>query len=627
METDSRGASTTHRLAILAGTILATAAASSVATQYLAFKFHYDATLGRPMFADIYQPFAWVGWHFAPWARAYRSTFRPVDLGLIAGAVLGLGICFAATKRNRRPRKHEGIHGSAAFMKAKDVEASGYLDQEHGVYIGAWAAPDGEVHYLRHDGAEHIAGIAPTRSGKGVGLVIPTLLSWLPSAVIFDEKGELWELTAGWRRRAGNTVLRWEPSHPTSSCGFNFLEEVRFGTPHDVADAQGIAIMLIDPNGQGLKDHWDRTGFALLTGVILHIGYKFRERGLMASLPDVAFALSDPTRSADTLYAEMVHNRHVDGTPHKAVAGAGAEQINREDRERSAVLSTVTTYMALFRDTIVASNCDHSDFRISDLMNHGKPASLYIVVPGSDKLRLRPLVRLMLTTIIRGLTSAPVEFHNHHETVREAWRRFAPEWLVRSTVRISRVPKLPHRHRLLFMLDEFPSLGRLSVFEDALAKCAGFGIKAYLIMQDREQLLAAYHHETILSNCHIRVVYAPNKLETAEWISKELDTETINLEMYSESGKRSGALSQVSHSITQTGRALMTPGEVMRLPGPQKTGSSITAAGELLIMTAGKRPIRGTQILYFQDAVFSDRANIPAPQSTDTLAGPRFTVP
>jgi type IV secretion system protein VirD4 len=598
-----------------------------VATQYLAGRFNYDPALGFPVVAQVYQPFGWISWQFAPWAAAYRYLFRPVDMSLLATAVVAIGAAALLSGRHRRPRQYDDVHGSAGFMTSDDIEQSGYLDQDDGVYIGAWTDPAGEVHYLRHDGAEHVAGIAPTRSGKGVGLVMPTLLSWPHSAVIFDEKGELWELTSGWRKQAGSSVLRWQPGHPTASCGFNFLEEIRWGTPHDVADAQNIAVMIIDPDGHGFKDHWDRTAFGLLSGVILHIGYKFREQGLMASLPDVAYALSDPAKPADLLYAEMAKNKHVNGNLHKAVAASGADQLNREDRERSSVLSTVTTYMQIFQDPIVAANSDHSDLRILDVANHRDPVSLYIVVPGDDKARLKPLVRLMLTMLMRGLTGAKIEFETKNDRVRTSVSRFMPKRFAKLEPNAARLPKMPHRHRLLFMLDEFPSLGRLAVIEDALAKCAGFGIKAYLIMQDREQLLATYPHETILSNCHIRIAYAPNKLETAEWLSKELDTQTINLEIYSESGKRSGYLSQVSHSITQTGRALMTPGEVMRLPGPVKSGSQIVSAGELLLMTAGKRPIRGRQILYFEDPTFAARAAILPPPTTDTLSGPRFVLP
>ncbi len=172
------------------------------------------------------------------------------------------------------------------------------------------------------------------------------------------------------------------------------------------------------------------------------------------------------------------------------------------------------------------------------------------------------------------------------------------------------------------MLDEFPSLGRMTVIEDALAKCAGFGIKAYLVMQDREQLLAAYHvHETIMSNCHIRIAYAPNKIETAEWISKMLGTTTVVMDTYSESGKRSGFLSNVSHTYHQNSRPLITPDEVMRLRAPRKERDRITEAGELILFAAGMPPIRGSQILYFRDPIFAWRASVPPPTQQASIRG------
>lgn len=612
------------RLAILGGILAASTALSSGATQYIAGKFNNDPALGAPLVGPLYPPFSWVKWQYEPWARNYASLFKPIDFGsMIVMTGLPVLALVALSMSGRKPREYEDVHGSARFMTDKEVMASPYVDNEHGVYIGAYE-DKGEVFYLRHDGAEHIAAIAPTRSGKGVGLVLPTLLSWPSSSVIFDEKGELWELTSGWRKRAGNAVLRWQPGAPSGSAAFNFLSEVRIGTPYEVADVQNVAVMLIDPEGKGFKDHWDRTGFALLSGLILHVMYCARKRGAQASLPDVASAISDPKKKPEQLYDEMAGNKHLTGgKTHKFISESGAEQLNREEKERGSVHSTVTTYMQLFRDPLIVGNSTRSDFKISDLMDHTCPVSLYIVVTGDDKVRLKPLVRLMLTQIIRGLTGVNIEF----EEVRSPRIKRLTRWLFKADeAPAARLPKMPHKHRLLMMMDEFPSLGRLAVFEDALAKCAGFGIKAYIIMQDREQLLAAYHHETILSNSHIRVVYAPNKYETADWISKELDSQTINLEVYSESGKRIGPLSHVSRSITQTGRALMTPGEIMRLPAPVKEGAKIVAPGVLIVLTAGNRPILGRQILYFQDPVFAERAAIHPPAATDSLAPATFAL-
>jgi type IV secretion system protein VirD4 len=580
-----------------AGMLLGATALCSAATQYIASQAGYDPALGPPIVGHLYAPWAWLQWQQAPWASSLSSAFSAVESGMLAAMSLGmLGVFTASNASRRKPRKYDDAYGTARFATEKEIRDSGLMPGLSGVYVGAWTDRKGELRYLRHDGPEHIAAVAPTRSGKGVGLVLPTLLSWPASAVVFDEKGELWNLTAGWREQhAENVVFRWQPGSPDQSCKYNFLEEIRIGTPYEVADAQNVAIMICDPEGKGFKDHWDKTAYALITGLILHECYRAKARGEVASLPDVAYSLSDPSRTADALYQEMVNNRHLDGQRHSVVGAAGRDQLNREPKERTSVHSTATTYLELFRDPLIAGNTRTSDFRDADLMNHDKPVSLYILVPGSDKVRLRPLVRLMLTMIMRGLTGVDIRYDEGK-------------------------PVLPHKHRLLLMLDEFPSLGRMTVIEDALAKCAGFGIKAYLVMQDREQLLAAYHvHETIMSNCHIRIAYAPNKIETAEWISKMLGTTTVVMDTYSESGKRSGFLSNVSHTYHQNSRPLITPDEVMRLRAPRKERDRIVEAGELVLFAAGMPPIRGSQILYFRDRIFAWRASVPPPSQAASI--------
>ncbi len=582
-----------------AGMLLGATALCSAATQYIASQAGYDPVLGPPILGHLYAPWAWLQWQQASWASSLSSAFSSVESGMLAAMSLGmLGVFTASNARRRRPRKYDDAYGTARFATEKEIRDSGLMPGLAGVYVGAWTDRKGELRYLRHDGPEHIAAVAPTRSGKGVGLVLPTLLSWPASTVVFDEKGELWNLTAGWRaQHAENVVFRWQPGSPDQSCKYNFLEEIRLGTPYEVADAQNVAIMICDPEGKGFKDHWDKTAYALITGLILHECYRAIARGEVASLPDVAYSLSDPSRTADALYQEMVNNRHLNGQRHSVVGAAGRDQLNREPKERTSVHSTATTYLELFRDPLIAGNTRTSDFRVADLMNHDKPVSLYILVPGSDKVRLRPLVRLMLTMIMRGLTGVDIRYDEGK-------------------------PIIPHKHRLLLMLDEFPSLGRMTVIEDALAKCAGFGIKAYLVMQDREQLLAAYHvHETIMSNCHIRIAYAPNKIETAEWISKMLGTTTVVMDTYSESGKRSGFLSNVSHTYHQNSRPLITPDEVMRLSAPRKERDRIIEAGELILFAAGMPPIRGSQILYFRDPIFAWRASVPPPTQHASIRG------
>ena len=129
------------------------------------------------------------------------------------------------------------LHGSARWADFSDIKAAGLLNND-GVYVGAWRDKRGKIHYLRHAGPEHVLCYAPTRSGKGVGLIVPTLLSWKQSVFVTDLKGELYELIAGWRHEhAHNRILRFEPAAAAGSCCFNPMEKLRIGTEHEVGDA------------------------------------------------------------------------------------------------------------------------------------------------------------------------------------------------------------------------------------------------------------------------------------------------------------------------------------------------------------------------------------------------------
>lgn len=581
-------------------------ACNGVATQYLAAKFAHHPALGAPIAAGIYAPWNWLVW-VVRFGDNARSLFMRVEVALFVAMGLGfLAYVLLIGFLSRSSKRHEGIHGTAHWADHAEVLATGLIPPPGkpgaGVYVGGWTDPKGRLHYLRHNGPEHVAIIAPTRSGKGVSLIVPTLLSWPDSAVVLDSKAELFNQTAGWRHTsAGNTIVKFDPAAAEGSAGFNPLDSVRIGTKHEVGDVQNTVTIIVDPDGKGLVDHWAKTSHAFLTGVVLHEAHKARAAKRTASLPDIAAALSDPTRPIDAYYKEMLDNEHMGpGQFHPTVASAARDMLNRPEEERGSVLSTAMSFLVLYRDPLVAANVSRSDFRLDELMDAEKPVTLYIVIRAEDKDRLKPLIRLMLNQIVRVLLRPELTFENGR-------------------------PLQPHKHRLLMMLDEFPSYGKLEVFQEAMAYIAGYGIKAYVVMQDLPQLWNSYgRDETITSNCHVRVAFAPNKIETAEWLSKMSGTTTIVKEDISTSGQRFGAVLQnVSRSFHELSRPLITPDEALRLKAPVKDGrDQITDAGDVLVFVAGHSPIYGTQSLFFLDPTFTKRAAIAPPK---TITAPTST--
>ena len=369
------------------------------ATQWCAAMLGYQSQLGSPWFVlfgtPVYRPWAIFSWwyHFEAYAP---EIFDKAGTLAAASGFLGCAAAIAGSLWRARQSRHVTTYGSARWAKLKEIDRAG-LTNDAGVFLGRLPG-----RYLRHDGPDHIMVFAPTRSGKGVGLVIPTLLSWTGSAVIHDIKGENWQLTAGWRSRFSHTLL-FNPTDPRSA-KYNPLLEVRRGE-NEVRDVQNIADILVDPEGAlERRNHWEKTSHSLLVGAILHILYAEEEK----TLARVATFLSDPQRPFVTTLRRMMTTNHLGtmGVPqvHPVIASAAREVLNKSENERSGVLSTAMSFLGLYRDPTVAAVTSRCDWRIADLVEGEHPVSLYLVIPPSDISRTKPLVRLVLNQIGRRLT-------------------------------------------------------------------------------------------------------------------------------------------------------------------------------------------------------------------------------
>ena len=599
-----------------------------LATQFIAAQFRYQPALGSPLLrtrsAAIYQPFAWCIWGYRNCTSRDQRVRKPLFEGemiVLGGCVLSMIGFFAAANRRaqRLSENAEDLHGSARWARSDDIEATGLIKANGGVYVGGWYDDSARrLRYLRHNGPEHILAFAPTRSGKGVGLVIPTLLAWDESAVIYDIKGENWAKTAGFRSRQGHLCFKFSPVEDGTSSRFNPLAEVRLFTPRDVSDAQNIAGMIIRSGEDSpMERHWEDSAASLTTGMILHACYTAAIEGRIACLADLSGLFTRPGTEFRETLNEMLSYPHdpefklgwktpggLNTTTHPVVSEKAQEMLDKESKELSGVLSTAKTALALYSDPLVARNTAASDFTINDLVNDERPVSLYLVVPPSDKIRLRRLIRLMFTMVVNRLTE-----------------RMAFEGSEQKR----------NKHRLLFLIDEFPSLNRMEIFADALSYMAGYGLKAYLITQDIRQVVDAYgQNESIVSNCHVRIAFAPNQVETAELLSKMTGTATVQKASFNFSGSRfSPVMSHVNASVDHIERPLMTPDEIMRLRPPKKQGDGdeeiIVEPGDMLIFVSGHYPILGMQMLYFSDPELARRAALAPPAVLQTLAAGQRT--
>ncbi len=542
------------------------------ATQWTASALGYQPELGEPWFGllghPIYRPYDLFWWWFSYDAYAPK-IFDKGGMIAASGGFVAIVAAIAMSVWRGRENRNANTYGTARWATRDDIRKAGLLS-ETGVVLGQF-----QNNYLRHDGAEHVLCFAPTRSGKGVGLVIPSLLTWPGSAIVHDIKGENWDITAGFRSTFSRT-LRFDPTSQASAA-YNPLLEVRRGI-NEVRDVQNIADILVDPEGSLEKrNHWEKTSHALLVGAILHVLYA----GANKSLAGVAAFLSNPDETIENTLGAMMDTPHLGEVgPHPVVASAARELLNKSDNERSGVLSTAMSFLGLYRDPVIAEVTSRSDWRISELVD-GRPASLYLVVPPSDISRTKPLIRLILNQIGRRLTE-----------------EFDPA---------------AKRQRVLFMLDEFPALGRLDFFESALAFMAGYGLKAFLIAQSLNQIERAYgQNNAILDNCHVRVAFATNDERTAKRVSESLGTTTEQRSMKNYAGHRlSPWLGHLMISRSETARALLTPGEILQLPNTDE-----------VVLMSGAPPIKAKKARYYADRRLQAR-EVKAPASCGQKSDPR----
>lgn len=596
----------------LAFVLALTIACGAWVTQHIAATLAYHNSLGSPLFSldgrPIYAPWACLLWKFQFNSARFDLLLGEYgDSALLAWILIQIAVLATIAMRSMKPKARTDLHGSAHWASPKEVRKTGLLNGA-GVFVGSYRVK-GTPLALRHAGPEHVMTFAPTRSGKGIGLILPTLLAgWDEGSVlVLDIKGENFALTSGYRASIGQRIFRFEPTDATGTAArFNPLEEIRVSEPQAILDAQSMATILIDPDGKGLNNYWDQASFSFLAGAVLHcLLMTLHNEHRMANMTDLSLLLASPDRDIHDVYNEMVETDHEaiirEHFPNLEeryrtamrlfIASSGREMLNKADNEQSGVLGSALVRLSLYRDPIITENVSRCDFHVRDLLDADTPISLYLVLSPSHVDRLRPLIRLVVNQIISRLTEK-MEFKDG-KTVK---------------------PK----HRLLLMLDELPALGNLAILERALPYMAGYGLKSFIIVQDVEQLNAAYGpHNSIMANCHIRMAYAPNTIATAELLSKMTGTTTVVDRKTSLSGSRMGSLGHASVSVSETARPLLTPDECSRLPGLQKDDHDrVTGGGNILVFVAGHAPIYGNQIVFFLVPDLLKRSLMPAVEAS-----------
>lgn len=482
----------------------------------------------------------------------YRGD--PVVLkALAAGLVVGLlvaGLLLFFFLRRKPP-----LHGAARFAKESEIRGNGFRDDD-GIVVGKKGGK-----FLIFGGNEHCIVEAPTRSGKGVGIVIPNLLSWQDSVVVLDVKRENFDATAGFRQKFGQDVYLFNPTDAEGrTARYNPLSYIdREDVDQVIIELQKIATMLFVAPERG-EPFWTdsaKTGFVGVGAYLAQssepftIGAIYR---LMTTGDTRGFfrkVLDDPTLSL----SQGCRNALADFT-------AGA------DNTFAGIVQTITSKLSLWLNPRVDTATEESDFDLREL--RVRPMSIYLGVSPDELDRVAPLYNLLFQQLI--------------------------------DLNVRDLPDEQTPIKILVLLDEFARIGRAQVIASAFSYVAGYGIRLLPVIQSRSQLRSVYGEnvaDEIVANCGVEVAFTPKELRVANELSERLGY--IGQESVTKSLTINGMLANRSKSMSDHRRALLLPQELMQFP-----------SDELLLLRGGMPPIRGNKIRFYADNHFSSRV-LPAP--------------
>ena len=517
-------------------------------------KAYVVAVLDHPSMLAPYLKYYFqvLNYYLANYSPQTATTLYKLGGPLLGSILFSLGTLFAmrAPLLDFRPfKKKESVHGDAHWATEGEIRKA-KLRAKKGLLLGR----TGRNNYLVADDFQHVLLFAPTGSGKGVGFVIPNLLFWEESCVCNDIKLENYELTSGWRQKRGQEVYVWNPADPDghSHC-YNPLDWISPKPGQMVDDVQKICNLILPE-----QEFWQNEARSLLLGVILYL----------CAVPEKACSFGEVVRtmrSDDVVYNLAVVLDTIGKKIHPVSYMNIAAFLQKADKERSGVVSTLNSGLELWANPLIDTATATSDFDLQMLKK--KKMTVYVGVTPDNLKRLEPLLKV---------------FYQQ-----------ASDFLTR------KMPGKDEPYGVLFMMDEFPTLGEMEQFKSGIAYFRGYRVKLFLITQDTQQLKGIYEEagmNSFLSNAYYRITFAANNVETANLISQLIGNKTV--QQFSENKPQFLDFNPQSRTmnVSEVQRALLLPQEVITLP-----------RDEQIILIESNPPIKTKKIFYFQDKFFTKR--------------------
>lgn len=488
-----------------------------------------------------------------PWT-AWQSLFTYGGSSLLFVA-LGLGHIIIAGIIGAIVIRPKPVYGDAHFASMRETKKAGLLAKD-GVILGKK-----QGQYLMCNEAGHVLVTAPTRSGKGVGIVVPNLLCWNGSAIVLDIKQENYNITSGYRKKYGDKIILFSPMEDNGNTQrFNPLDTIRQDEAHRITDIQNLTTILL-PVENSYDSMWKNEARDLFIGLVLYI----------LDNPDVPHTIGEVHKmlKGDINLVTQLQKILSSALKTKMPIPSAAEKafhnfINKAEKEQSGVRSTLTSALSLWQSPIIDKATSASDFSFNELRQ--KPTTIYIGASPSQLDTLAPLLNLFVQLAVNSLSRCLPDDKNN-------------------------VP-------VLFLMDEFAALGRMDKLTSSMAYLAGYNVTFMNIIQGLGQLESLYHKAgmtTILQNSHIQVYFAANDSTTAEYVSSKLGTRTLKIKNRT-TPRNSDILDRGSVSESLAQAPLMRPDEIRTLP-----------KDKAIILKEGHTPVKATKIKYYEDKALKGR--------------------
>jgi type IV secretion system protein VirD4 len=490
----------------------------------------------------------------------------------IAIGVSGIGLLIllpAGLVAAARPRR--ALHGDARFASPAEIDRAGLTggDGQPGILIGRHRGK-----FLSLPGQLSVMLSAPTRSGKGVGVVIPNLLNWPDSAVVLDIKGENYDMTAGYRAAHGQAVYAFSPfDEDARSHRWNPLTAVRASPLHRIGDLLTIGQVFFPNDGGGTSSEAFFNDQA--RNLCLGLGLVLLETpALPRTIGEMLRQSSGKGRSLKDHLSGLITQRREEGNPlSDECADALQRLLSNSENTLSSVVATFNAPLTIFADAVVDAATSADDFRLEDVRR--RRMSVYVRIPPNRLANARPLLNLFFSQL--------VSLNTQHLPEQD--------------------PTL--KLQCLLVNDEFTAMGRVGVITSAAAFLAGYNLRLVTVVQAMSQLDAVYGDKearTFATNHGLQILYAPREQRDADEYSAMLGHFTERATSRGRSRSFSGhGHSSVSRNESEQRRALLLPQEFKEL------GSE-----RLVVIFENCKPILGEKIRYYRDKAFTPRL-LPAP--------------